>query len=158
MRNTYNNVVIEVSLDPVHLLRIKDLVNSPMLKNAKNVHIVNVFDKCQANFLPISIDKKDLESVEEFVSSILEDLKEELLPTGADSENWIVHSFFSSDSKIKSREYLRQIKADLVITSTRGEQNTSGLFCDSFSYYLVSNAPCDVYVLKKEGHVGNLSA
>lgn len=50
--------------------------------------------------------------------------------------------------KEKVIEYLKEVKADLVITATRGKHGIEGLFSSSFTDHLVKHAPCNVLTLR----------
>ncbi|MCO4795082.1 MAG: universal stress protein [Bacteriovoracaceae bacterium] len=149
MKGKYESVVIDVSLDDTCSDQLLSLKGSPVLKNASHVYIVSVYNESMKECLPSNIvDPKDFDEIGKFAKAKLEDLKMELLPSGVESSSWHTEVVFNNDSKRVALEYLNERKASLAITATRGEQGISGVFKDSFAFYLVQHAPCDVYVVR----------
>lgn len=149
MKGKYKNVVIDVSLEESCVDQLMSLKNSPVLRNADQVFIVTVYNETMKSCLPVElIDHTDLEQIEKYAKSRLEDIKLELLPDGVDSSGWYTEVIFNKDAKRVALEYLTERKADLAVTTTRGEQGISGFFKDSFAFYLVQHSPCDVYVVR----------
>ena len=149
MKDRYKNVVIDVSLADGSLESMLHLKNSPILANAENVHLVSVYNDKLAKYLPCSIvNKEDFNEVEKYARSRMEELKDELKPSDADPARWHVDVVFNNDIKHIAVEFLRNHQADLAVTSTRGHQGINGIFKDSFAFYLVQHAPCDVYVVR----------
>lgn len=46
--------------------------------------------------------------------------------------------------------YTKQLKAQLLVVSTRGKHGFQGLFHSSFTDHMVRFAPCDVYVVRPQ--------
>jgi nucleotide-binding universal stress UspA family protein len=44
--------------------------------------------------------------------------------------------------------YLKEVKADLVVTATKGKHGIDGFFSSSFTDYLCKFSPCDVLVMR----------
>lgn len=149
MKGKYESVVIDVSLEEGCFDQLMSLKDSPVLKNANHVYIVTVYNESMKGSLPSHIvDPTDHEEITNFAKSKMEDLKMELLPSGVGSESWHTEVVFNNDTKRVALEYLTERKANLAITATKGEQGISGVFKDSFAFYLVQHAPCDVYVVR----------
>jgi nucleotide-binding universal stress UspA family protein len=149
MRNKYSNVVIEVSLDEGCLENLLSLKRSPIFKNAEQVSLVSVYNDSMVNLLPCNIvNKEDFDEIKSVLESRLSELRDELIPSDVDPARWHVEVILSKDVKHCAIEFLRNRKADLAITSTRGHQGITGIFKDSFAFYLVQHAPCDVYVIR----------
>ena len=149
MKNSYDNVVIEASIENGSLDNLENLKNSPLLKNAKNVSIVSVYNEKMAKYLPCHIvDKKDFNEIQQSIEVILKDLRDKIIPVDANPAHWHVEVIFNNDVKHMAVEFLRNRNADLAIISTRGFQGISGFFEDSFAFYMVQHAPCDVHVLR----------
>ena len=145
-RMSPKNVAINISLNPKTFEQLESLVDSPILKSAKKVSLVHIYNKeSQSSFLPCKNGHTlTLEDVEKHVTKKLSKFRE-LLHLDTEIEIKVI---FNRDAKIKVLEYLEQNKTDLVVVSTRGEMGVEGLFKNSFSFWLVEHAPCDVYVVR----------
>ncbi|TNF29591.1 MAG: universal stress protein [Deltaproteobacteria bacterium] len=149
MKNKYESVVIDVSLEEGCFDQLMSLKNSPILKNANHVYIMTVYNEKMKACLPSHIvDSTDHGQITEYAKAKMEDLKMELLPSDTNSESWHTEIVFNNDAKRVALDYLKERKAELAITATRGEQGITGFFKDSFAFYLVQHAPCDVYVVR----------
>jgi nucleotide-binding universal stress UspA family protein len=147
MKESYDNVVIDVSIEKTQLELVKYLKNSPILRCAKNVHLVHIYNETCDEFLPVNIRNCDKKEIEAFISSTLTDLRDEIKPEGSTGQ-WFTQTLFHADVKLHSIDFLKEVSADLVVSATRGQHGPSGFFKDSFTYFLVEHAPCDVYVLR----------
>lgn len=149
MKGKYESVVIDVSLEEGSFDQLMSLKDSPVLKNASHVYIMTVYNESMKACLPSHIvDPTDLDEITKFAKAKMEDLKMELLPSGVGSESWHTEIVFNNNTKKVALEYLKERKANLAITTTRGEQGITGFFKDSFAFYLVQHAPCDIYVVR----------
>lgn len=149
MKGKYESVVIDVSLEEGCFDQLMSLKDSPILKNANHVYIMTVYNEKMKASLPSHIvDHSDHDEISKYAKAKMEDLKMELLPSGVGSESWHTEIVFNNDTKKVALEYLKERKANLAITTTRGEQGITGFFKDSFAFYLVQHAPCDVYVVR----------
>jgi nucleotide-binding universal stress UspA family protein len=149
MKDHYKNIVVLVSLDSQTSDDLKGLSAHPFLKETDNVYFLNIFNKRSEKHLPLNIDTKNREQVEEYITGVLKDIREATV-NGHQNKNSTKHSrvFFDNNDKNRVLEYLSEIDADLVIVTTRGEQGVEGIFADSYSYWLVAHAPCDVFVIR----------
>ena len=149
MKHHYDHVVIDVPMDEEGHEQIQYLKNSPILKSAKHVTLHTIYNDSMGVELPAHIvDKNKFPEIEEHILSRLEDIKTALMPADADSRSWSTKCTFNAEPKRIAVEYLQESKADLAISATRGEQGIRGLFKESFAFYLIEYAPCDVYVIR----------
>ena len=149
MKDKYKRVVIDVSLADGSLESMLALKSSPIIQNAESVQLLSVYNDKLAKYLPCSIvNKEDFQEVEQYARSRMEELRDELMPSDADPAQWPIEVVFNNDIKHVAIEFLRNHQADLAVTSTRGHQGIQGIFKDSFAFYLVQHAPCDVYVVR----------
>ena len=148
MKN-FKNIAILVSLDEKHVKELSELKDSELLSHADNIYFVHIFSERSKKDLPLSVDSHDFEDVKHFVMDRLKELCTELVPSHHnENDERHCHCLFNSSEKIKVLDYLEEVKADLVITSTKGEQGLEGVFKESFSFWLVEHAPCDVLVVR----------
>ena len=142
------NIVICAALNDESLNLLRTLKDSPLLNQAK-IHCVHCFktevytNEFSAYVFP-SDDK--FPEIEKAVVSILSSLQKDVLGVGASAGD--IHCFFDHSPKQKIREYLKDIKADLVIVATRGKHGLEGLFSSSFAEHLIKYSPCDIHVLR----------
>lgn len=147
MKEKYDNVVIEVSLNPILMDAIKDLKDSPIVQEAKEIHLVHVTNSGDSVNLPESLDRRNRDEVDAYIDDVLEQLKEYLMEGCDESTRWSQCAIHNRDVKLSAVEYLKDVNADLVVTATRGMNEC--LYSDSFSCYLIGHSPCDVHVLKQ---------
>ncbi len=108
-------------------------------------HILNSDSK--AGFPP-SVDIKDDKAVEAFINEKFDKVAD-ILWGDSDKKPQVEKAIiFHSEPKLSAVNYLKEVNADSCVTVTRGEQGAEGIFRDSFAYYLVAHAPCDVLVLR----------
>ncbi len=128
------------------IFKLKD---SEMLNKAENIYLVHIFNEKSKKHLPQEIQNKDFTEIENYVIQKLHRLTDDLLPGHHNrSEERHSHCIFNINEKIKILDYLKEIKADLVISPTQGKQGIEGIFKDSFCFWLVEHAPCDVFVIR----------
>ena len=147
MKEKYENVIIEVSMNPALLEALRGLKNSPIVEDAKEVQLVHVANKSDECVLPVGIDRNNSEEVDSYIDETLRDLMAYLKEGGDEKVKWSSTTIHNKDSKLSAVEYLKDVNADLVVTATRGGRDC--LFSDSFSCYLIGHSPCDVYVIKQ---------
>ena len=147
MKEKYTSVVIEVSMEDSLLDQLKYLQNSPILKFADQVHFIHIYNDQSDTKFPVNIDSKSNSEVEKYISDKLKGLMDDLKPDDVKGE-WFFKVLFHSDYKLHTLQFLKEVKADLVVLATRGEQGIQGMFKDSLSFYLAENSPCDVYILR----------
>ena len=144
----YEHIVVECSIEEKGIEQILTLKDSPILESAKKVTLLHIYSKDMEGFLPTSLDKSNMDEVEKHVYSILEDIREKL-KGNIETCEWSEVCILSNDPKIKAIEHLKSTSADLVISATKGNHGiTYYNRSDSFSYYLIENSPCDIYVIR----------
>lgn len=142
--NNFENIVIEVSTEKDMIKQLECLSASPLVTSAKDIHLLSVLNDQQRDFLPLNIETD--EQIEEYVKSLHSDLRDKLSKNSdaTVSSNMILRS----DSKLEAVEYLKKVKADLVITATHGNMGVKGVYMNSFTEFLLMHSPCDVYVVR----------
>lgn len=145
----FKNIVISVSLDKRCPEELSELKDSDLLSNADNIYLVHIYNDKSKKYLSGNINANNFEEVEDYIVKKLHGLTDHLVP-GHFNKNNQRHSYclFNSSAKIKILDYLKEIGADLIIASTKGEQGIEGFFTDSYCYWLVEHAPCDVLVVR----------
>lgn len=109
--------------------------------------LVHIFTPEIRSHLPAQVNKKDDEAVNAFILRKMFEVVERVW--GEPSPNWVdVEVLYHKEPKLRAVNYLRDEEADSCVVATRGEQGVSGIFKDSFAYFLVANAPCDVLILR----------
>jgi len=147
--NKINNIVLSVSMDELSIKNFSELKNSHNLGLADNIHFIHIYNEKLIHNLPSSLDCSDFGNVESYVVEKLHDLAKDLIPNHI-NEKGDRHSLciFNSSEKIEILNYLERVCADLVIVSSRNEHVLEGLSPNSFSYWLIEHAPCNVLVLR----------
>lgn len=143
------NIVLCASLNDDSLSLLKELKNSSLFENS-NVHLVHCFEiqLYTADFAPYIYPTEDkYPEIEEATKTILQGV-ESALKDNPKIKSFETRVFFSQSPKQKVKEYLDDIKADLVVVATRGKHGIDGLFSSSFAEFLVKFSPCDVHILR----------
>lgn len=147
----FKNIAVSVSLNEDLLEDLKSYKDYELLNHADNVYFVHIYNQRSEQNLPDDVKGKDFDSIREYVLGELHKVAEALVP-GHKNKDSDRHSqcIFMSDEKISILDYLDEVEADLVIAETRGEQGVTGIFKDSYCFWLVEHAKCDVLVLKSQ--------
>lgn len=143
------NIVLCASLNDESLDLLKDLKNSSLLEDS-NVHLVHCFEVqlYTADFAPYVYPTEDkYPEIEKASKNILKGVEEEL-KANPSINSFETKVFFSQSPKQKIKEYLDEVKADVVVVATRGKHGIEGLFSSSFAEFLVKFSPCDVHILR----------
>jgi nucleotide-binding universal stress UspA family protein len=143
------NIVLCASLNDESLDLLKELKNSSIFEDS-NVHLVHCFEVqlYTADFAPYVYPTEDkYPEIEEASKNILKAVEEEL-KTNPSINSFETKVFFSQSPKQKIKEYLDEVKADVVVVATRGKHGIEGLFSSSFAEFLVKFSPCDVHILR----------
>lgn len=149
MKSKYKTVVIDVPMDDESVEQLMCLKDSPILDNANQIFLLTVYNDMMGHELPAWIvNKNDFPNIEKYVHDRLEDIMQELCPNEDQQRKWATRCLFNGDPKQATLDFLEEVKADLTISATRGEQNLFGVFKKSFSSHLIETAPCDVYVVR----------
>lgn len=129
--NNVENIVIEVSIEKDMINQLECLSASPLVTNAKDIHLISVFNDQQREFLPLNIETD--EQIEEYVKSLHSELRDKL---SKNSEAKITSNMIlRSDSKLEAVEYLKKVNANLVITATHGNMGVKGVYMNSFTEF-----------------------
>jgi len=129
---------------------LRELKGSPVLKGAKNVYFIHIYNQKMQEFLPDSAMANDFSKIRIFVESKMNEIKNFLLADLPTNDSGHIECFFDPNMKIKACEFLAEVKADLVVVAGSGHHRAEGVFSESYSEYLLRHAPCDVYVLKSK--------
>lgn len=140
------SIVICVSLNQHSLETLKTIPSKIDLQDAE-IHLIHVFEiQSQAVVVPIIYPTSDqYPEIEASVLNTLTKLTSDLkLP-----ENRVVKKcFFSLSREAVIKDYLKEVKAEMVIVATRGKHGIEGLFSSSLTDFLCKYSPCDVLVLR----------
>lgn len=142
-------VVICANINEEFMNSIHKLSLIPGLKEAE-VHLVH----CMKN-IPYLYDfaatyyptESQMDGMKSSIKDILANQKETLTKDN-DVAKFEVEVLSSSSPEEKIVSYLEEVKADLVVTVTGKRGDIASLFHSSFSNYMSSHAPCDVYILR----------
>lgn len=123
-------------------------VHDGFLNLDSHFYLVHVYNKRSHINLPTNIDVKDDAQVEAYINGQMDKVGDRLWGDQKKKPDVEKVILFNNEPKLKSINYLNELKADSCVVVTRGEQDNEGIFKDSFAYYLVAYAPCDVLVLR----------
>ena len=143
--STYKNILIDAPIYGEEYERLLDLKDNPLLFNAGDVTLINVYNNKCASHLPLDIDASDLDQVEYVIKEKLVKLKETIDPE--EKLKWKIEVLFNSETKNTCVYYAKDIGADLVIISTRAKE-LSHIQNESFAQYMLESTTADVLVLK----------
>lgn len=118
------------------------------LFNPDNYFILaHVFSPEIGEHLPPGVDKKDPDAINSFILEKLNSVASKIWDDP--NPQWVeAEILYHQEPKLRAVNYLREVEADACVVATRGNQGVSNLFQESFAYYLVANAPCDVLILR----------
>lgn len=146
-----NTVVICVSLkNELEIEELKQLKGSPFLQNAE-VHFTYVFPQQLYfnEFFPYSYPGVDeFGEIRKSAEEILENLAKAILPYPDQCGPVYYHCFLDPDPKSKMVSFIKEVNADLAISSMRTHKGLGGIFMGSFTEYLCKFAPCKILVVK----------
>lgn len=149
MKKVFKNIVVLTNLNKECHYELLELKNSDFIMTANNVIFVHLFNDRIKDHLPVNIDSNNQDEVEAHLAKELKFLSQEIIPENENYNCQVSYlSVFHKDPKIKILELLNFLDADVVIASTRGEQGAAGIFKESFSFWLVENSPCDVFIIR----------
>jgi nucleotide-binding universal stress UspA family protein len=140
-------IVLCVDVNQECLDTLKTLPSKFDLRNAQ-VHLLHVFENQVYNadlapwVIPMPEQKPEIEK------SINETLMKLALDLDLNSESIQVKCVFAFSREHEVKEYLTQVKADVVVLATRGKHGVIGLFTSSLADFLCKYSPCDVFVLR----------
>ncbi len=84
------------------------------------------------------------------LENFLKEEKNKIIPKNFSGEiKYIVSKHLHPDEEMI--HFLRELKAKLVVVSTRGKHGLKGLFTSSFTDRMVKFSPCHILVLRPEG-------
>ena len=141
------NYVIWTTLADDSLTTLKNLKNDIDLKNAK-IHIITIVEKqiytveLAAYVYPV---ENQYPAIESSALTILNSLARDL---GVTQDQVTCKCFFEYDREKKVKEYINDVKANLVVVATRGKHGVEGFFSSSFADFLCKFSPCDVLVMR----------
>lgn len=141
------NYVLCTTLEEESINTLKKLKNDIELKDAK-IHIITIVEKqiytveLAAYVYPV---ENQYPAIEASALTILNSLAQDL---GVNRDQVTSKCFFEYDREKKIKEYLNEVKADLVVVATRGKHGLEGFFSSSFTDYLCKFSPCDVLVMR----------
>lgn len=141
------SIVICVNLNQQTLDTLKTIPSKIDLQDAQ-IHLIHVFEirYASAEFVPVIYPMPDQypeieNSVLKTLTGLASDLK---LP-----ENHVIKKcVFSQSRESFLKEYLTEVKAELVVVATRGKHGIEGLFSSSLTDFFCKYSPCDVLVLR----------
>ena len=117
--------------------------------NLKNeFHFVHILDHDNKGSFPPSVNTDDDSAVEKFINDKFDGVAAKLWGDSAEKPKVEKSIIYHQEAKLRALNYLKEKNADSCVVVTRGEQGVEGVFKNSFAYYLVANAPCDVLVLR----------
>ncbi|WP_142829671.1 universal stress protein [Planococcus soli] len=88
------------------------------------------------------------DEVFEYGNQLLNKYKEEAAAAGVSEVNVFVVP--GSPNKVISRDYAKQVDADLIVCGAQGLNAVEHYLLGSVSQHIVSSSPCDVLVVRRE--------
>lgn len=123
-----------------HLQKQLWSMNKAYFSTPCEVHFVHIFNGLlNEKISQETISAQIIENLKEIGTNIL---------SGIQGVKVEYHCLFDPYPKRKMVDYLKESKADLVITSTSDKHGIEGLFMSSFTDYLLKFSPCDVLAVR----------
>jgi len=143
-------IVICVSnTDEKLLSQIKLLKGSSLLESDAEIHFVSVFKEGTyiEGLVPHNFPSTEqYDEIKDTINKILKELANEVL--GPAHKKVIQKCLFHNSPKIEIINYLKEVKADVVVCATRKNHGIEDLFLSSFTEHLCKFSPCDIYVIR----------
>jgi hypothetical protein len=143
--SNYRNILIEVSIENEQFERLVTLKDSPILKGAKKITLVNAYNSTLKEHLPKDVNCNDFGQVEQSIKKKLEELKKIIDPK--EKLNWEIKVLFNKDLRNILVYTARELDIDLIITGSKGV-DLSLTQNRSFSHYMLESCSSDLWVLK----------
>lgn len=141
------NYVLCVQLDNECPAILSQLKNDIELRHSK-IHLVTVVEikVYSSEFATFTYPvENQYKEIEEAALRTLTNLQHSLNLADSQVEK---KCFFDYDPQEKMGNYIKEVKAQLVVTASKGKHGLAGLFSSSFSNYLIKHSPCDVLVMR----------
>lgn len=117
-------------------------------RNNAVLNIIHVVDR--RAYTPVKLHEPYIEDAAfKYGRELLENYKKEALDAGVSEVNAYVVP--GSPKKIISRDYAKQLQADLIICGAQGLNALEYLLIGSVSTNIVRSSPCDILVVRLEG-------
>jgi nucleotide-binding universal stress UspA family protein len=144
------NIVICVSLEDESFKVLEKLPQYVDYNNAK-IHLLHYWVVSQYHYpgemlVPFYPNQ---EQEKEITNKMTENLKakKKFFANLPDSQ-FVVNVVAAASPKRDAVEYLKSVKADLVVTLTPEKNGIAGFFHSSFTHYLADHAHCDLLMLR----------
>jgi nucleotide-binding universal stress UspA family protein len=135
------------TLDDNSIEVLSDIRHDISLKHAiiHFVQIVEIQVFTSESVAAVYPEEKDYAEIERGSTNKMKKLAEAI---GLEPDKCVFKCFFELNRETKIINYLSEVKADLVVTSTRGKHGIAGFFSSSFTDFLCKFSPCDVLVMR----------
>lgn len=144
-------IVLFLGLDDILNDNFDHYLSDGFFNIKSDFHLVHVLDNDVRKGFPPNINVENDEEVEKFIYEKFEKVAAKLWGDRGEKPHVEQAILFHKEPKLRALNYLKEQNANSCVVVTRGEQGVEGVFRDSFAYYLVAHAPCDVLVLRPQG-------
>ena len=126
---------------------LKNIKNDISIENTK-LHFVRIVEiqifsaDTVSTIYPPESEYADIESYS------IKQMKNLAKKMSINEEQATFSCFFETRREEKIVSFIKEKKADLIVTATRGKHGIEGLFSSSFTDYLCKFSPCDVLVMR----------
>jgi nucleotide-binding universal stress UspA family protein len=143
-------IVIAVPLEDSLLTPLHEWGRKFDFSHVESIHFIHVVKK---NITPLEfglMETPDDATYKDMIPTIEKFLKDEarnILPGDYKGQiHFQVTKDFHPEEEVI--DFLKELKATLIVVATRGKHGFDGLFHSSFTDYMVKFAPCDVFVVR----------
>lgn len=143
-----HNIVLFLSGEDKWDESLLQYANDGLFLQGNHLHLVHIVNEHSLKQLPSGVNVRDQDQVKAVFDKKFSQFQRQLSETSQRKLKFSCHLLFHKEAKLKALEFLKEVKADACVLATRGEQGVEGIFAESFSYYLVAHAPCDVLVIR----------
>ncbi|MBC7714726.1 MAG: universal stress protein [Rhizobacter sp.] len=145
------NYVICTNVDPETTSSLVKVSKEISLQDVR-VHFVKIIEIqifSAENTSSLYPREEEYPEIENYNTKKMKHLAQQM---GLDEKNCFFKCFFELKREEKILIYLKEVNADLVVTSTRGKHGVEGFFTSSFTDFLCKFSPCDVLVTRERKH------
>lgn len=144
-----SKIVIAIPMDESLQEVFHDYLKENPFAPEDEIHFVHIFREEHLNYImpPVSYPiPGDKPIIEKEILGIMKSLVERAELNNVKTLEY--RCLFNESPKDMMISYLKNLNADLVISTTRGKKGFTSLFASSFSEHLLKWAPCRLLVLR----------
>lgn len=145
---TQAKIVLFLGLDDILNNNFEHYLHDGFFNIGNEFHLVHILNHDDKGNFPAHVNQDSDEEVEKFIHEKFDGVALKLWGDSSQKPQVKKSIIYHKEPKLCALNHLKDEGASSCVVVTRGEQGVEGVFKDSFAYYLVAHAPCDVLVLR----------